>query len=125
MRKYIGKSYLAMQSNYNQESDVRFHIKYNFSRNWDVEYHNNFCPRLTWCFFFLPCQNTCLSRKSSVSEEQALAGHHSTAMKSKNINGCFPSLPSVTAFHFHLFSFTVLVNRCFFLLCFIRLSHKI
>lgn len=57
-----------MQSNYEQESEVRFHFKYNL-RNWTVEYNNKLCPRLTQWGYFLPCQNACLSGKSSVSEE--------------------------------------------------------
>lgn len=48
-----------MQSNYEQENEVRFHIKYNFLENYSVECNNDFWFEVNSVRIFSLCWNVC------------------------------------------------------------------
>lgn len=132
VRNCLGKSCFTMQSNYDQENKVRFHINYNFLGNYGVEFHNSFLFKVKSVGIFFNMLKYlfvrfCLSKYLFAQYLKSECWQAITIQqwKIKPQDGCFPSLPSVTAFNFHLFDSTVLVYKCFLLLSFIQLTHKI
>lgn len=98
-----------MQTNYEQENKVRFPSKYNFSGNYGVECHNSFLFKVNSVGIFFTMLKYLFARfcLSKYLFAQYLKSEWWQAItiqqwKVKPQDGCFPSLPSVTAFNFHL-----------------------